>query len=399
MILRLCLIWILTCIGSAVCAEPISIYLTWQKDPHTTMTICWVTDGKGNGDQVEYQRVGETAWQKGKGVQRPFPDKFGFTVHQVELGNLLPHTDYAFRLEAESKTYRFKTLSKEAATPLHFIVGGDVYHDDISLVTKMNRQAARLSPSFIILGGDLAYHEVKSSTKPKQHSRWIDLLTTWKNDLVTPEGRLIPILPIIGNHEVSGRWGINPSNAPHYYALFPRPGYSAFDVGNLATFILLDSGHTYPIAGAQTQWLDQALQARNKIPHKFAIYHVAAWPSIRHFSGQRKDEIHKFWIPLFEKHGINHAFEHHDHAYKRTYPLFKGKIDPRGIVYIGDGCWGVEEPRKPKKGYRWYLAKGLPKRNIISVRLQGPERHLIVYDDDGEVLDEIYSGKDVSHTN
>ena len=392
--LRLCFSLLLFSATSATCTEPAGLYLTWQNDPHTTMTICWVTKGKSNGDQIEYQRVGETAWQKGKGAQHPFPDKFGFIVHQVELQGLLPNTDYAFRLEGDNQIYKFRTLSKEPSNHLHFIVGGDIYHDAIAIVTKMNRQAARLSPSFIILGGDLAYNETKRLEKPKQQSRWIDLVASWKSELVTPEGRLIPVLPLIGNHDVPGRWGTNPRNAPQYYALFPRPGYSVFDVGNLATFVLLDSGHTYSVGGAQTQWLDQTLQARRQITHKFAIYHVAAWPSIRHLSGKTKDEIHKYWIPLFEKHGIQHAFEHHDHAYKRTYPLLRDKIDPKGVVYIGDGCWGVEEPRTPKHGYRWYLAKGLPKRNMISVRLHGESRHLIVYDDEGQVLDEVYAGKD-----
>lgn len=371
--------------------EPVALYLTWQNDPHTTMTVCWITKGKGKEEGVEYQRTGETTWKPREGVSLPLPDKFGFYAHNAELKELTPNTEYLVRLGKDGKPYKFKTLSEESGQSLNFIVGGDVYHDDLSYVTKMNRQAAKLNPAFIILGGDLSYNEVKKGAFPKQQNRWIDLAATWKTDLISPEGRLIPILTLIGNHDVSGRWGITKANAPHYYALFPSSGYSAFHVGNFATLLLLDSGHTHKIEGEQVAWLERNLGNRSQIPHKIAFYHVAAWPSIRHFDGGKKEEIRKHWIPLFEKYGVQFAFEHHDHAYKRTHPLLEGKIDPRGITYIGDGCWGVEEPRSPKKGYRWYIAKGMPKRNLILVHLHGNSRHLIVYDDEGEILDEIYS--------
>lgn len=384
------LFWLLLLSAPLFPQEPVALYLTWQKDPQTTMTTCWVARGKISAE-IEYQRSGEKTWKKAQGTQAPLPDKFGFTVSQVELQGLSPNTEYLFKLPGEVKTYKFKTLSNDPSQPLHFIIGGDVYHDDIAFVSAMNKQAAKLNPAFIVFGGDLCYNEVKKSSDPKTQNRWIDLLATWKSDLVTSDGRLIPIIPLIGNHDVSGRWGTHPRNAPHFYTFFPTQGYGAFDIGRYATLLLLDSGHTHAIDKGQKQWLEQNLQSRAQFPHKFAVYHVAAYPSIRHFDGGKKEEIRNHWVPLFEKYGIQFAFEHHDHAYKRTYPLLNGKIDPKGIIYVGDGCWGVEEPRKPKKGYKWYIAKGLPKRNLISVHLHQKERHLIVYDEKGEILDEIFS--------
>lgn len=387
---RTLLLW-LALAGCLFAEEPAALYLTWQKSPHTTMTINWITQGRPSGDTLEFQRSGESAWHKAQGGRQPLPDKFGFILHRVQLEGLNPNQEYAFRLPDEGKIYKFKTLSSDRSQPLRFIVGGDVYHDDISFVSKMNQQAARLNPSFIVLGGDLSYNELKDSVNPKQQNRWLDLLVTWKKDFVSPEGRLIPVLPLIGNHDVSGRWwGTTPGNAPWFYTLFPTYGYSSFDIGDLATLLLLDSGHTHKIKGEQTQWLQNALSSRSQVPHKFAIYHVAAWPSCRKMDGVRAKDIRHNWIPLFEKYGVQMAFEHHDHAYKRTYPLREGKIDPKGIIFIGDGCWGVEEPRTPREG-RWYIAKGMPKRNIIAVNLHQNTRHLIVYDDEGTILDEIYS--------
>lgn len=52
-----------------------------------------------------------------------------------------------------------------------------------------------------------------------------------------------------------------------------------------------------------------------------AIYHVPAYPSARSFTGRTQSMIRKHWVPLFEKSTMNLAFENHDHAYKRTYPI------------------------------------------------------------------------------
>ena len=44
------------------------------------------------------------------------------------------------------------------------------------------------------------------------------------------------------------------------------------------------------------------------------------WPSVRG-GGQPARNIKDHWITLFEQHGVRLAFENHDHAYKRTYPI------------------------------------------------------------------------------
>jgi hypothetical protein len=81
----------------------------------------------------------------------------------------------------------------------------------------------------------------------------------------------------------------------------------------------------------------------------------AGWPSYRSDkvgeSGKINHLIREHWCPLFDEYGVQLAFEHHDHAYKRTYPIRKGTVDPRGVVYLGDGAWGVTvRKRMPKAG-------------------------------------------------
>jgi hypothetical protein len=70
---------------------------------------------------------------------------------------------------------------------------------------------------------------------------------------------------------------------------------------------------------------------------------VPAYPSVRKDEGTTL-EIRQHWVPLFEKAGVSAAFEHHDHAYKRTHPLLGGKVQDapaKGVTYLGDGAWGA----------------------------------------------------------
>jgi acid phosphatase type 7 len=377
--------------------DPLAVYLTWQRNPESTMTVCWVTNLDSSTDLVEYQRKGETAWKSITGQHVPMPDKYSFWIHSVELTQLQPDTEYIFRISAEGVKYKFRTMSNDPTKPIRFIVGGDVYHDGLDVLEKMNRQAAKLDPLFAIVGGDIAYNDHKPSALPNIMPRWMDWLIAWKNQMVAPDGRLIPLIPAIGNHDVKKRQNNKiPSDAPFFYALFPFPGprgYNVLDFGAFMSLIILDSDHTNPVKGKQTFWLHKILEERKQIPHKFAVYHVGAYPSVRPFKDKTNSEIRKNWVPLFEQFGVSTAFEHHDHAYKRTWPLREGKIDFKdGILYIGDGAWGVETPRIPHTPEKvWYLAKTQSSRHVILTKIHDNERHFLAIDDKGEVIDETVS--------
>lgn len=387
--LSLCLFWTAFVFGEY---DPVALYLTWQRQPDTTMTIQWISEANRHEDLVEYQRPGESLWKRATGNHAPMPEKYPFLIHRLELTELLPDSDYRFRIGVDGVIYKFRTMPSTMASPIRFIAGGDMYRDGWDLLEKMNKQAARLDPMFVLAGGDLAYNE-KGPTIYKQGPRWLEWLIAWKKQMVTSQGRLIPIIPAIGNHDVKKRHSHQPESAPFFYALFPFPGYSTLDFGNYLSLFLLDSGHTHPIEGSQTEWLEKALQARQQIPHRIAIYHVPAYPSVRDFNNDASAAIRKLWVPLFEKLHLHTAFENHDHAYKRTWPLRDGKRDPTGVLYIGDGGWAVAKPRPTRNPSKtWFLANAKASRNIVLVILHGPQRHFIAYDDNGNIIDETVSG-------
>jgi hypothetical protein len=252
----------------------------------------------------------------------------------------------------------------------------------------MSKRAAKQNPRFAIIGGDIAYAvpDVVNG-KEEDYEKWRDFFRCWMRDMKDKRGCLIPLLVTIGNHEVTdGGFHRSPNEAPLFYALFER-GYYDLSFGDYAHFNFLDSSHTHSVKGPQAEWLYRNLRAANKknFAHRFAIYHVGAYPSSAPFEGTVSKRVRKYWVPLFERYNIDACFESHDHAYKRTHPLLEGVANPEGIVYFGDGSWGVK-PRKPNKK-RPYLAKAASSQQVLVVDLLATSRKFKAVDPDGKVID------------
>lgn len=385
--------------------EPVAVYLTWQRSPESTMTINWITLSDRTEDQVEFRREEENDWDGKNGAHSAMPGESPYLIHSTELTNLQPATDYFFRTGRDAATYKFRTMPATLKEPIHFVVGGDMYHDGIELLHETNRQAAKTGPMFVLVGGDIAYAaDTNIAYMPRWTHSWIDILVgqkpdrwmtwliAWTKDMITPDGRLIPILPVLGNHDTSGRFDQTPEKAPFFYALFPMPGkqgYNVLDFGNYMSILLLDSGHTHPIEGKQSQWVADTLQARQEVPHKFAIYHVPAYPSVRKVNDEMCGRVRKNWTPIFEQYHLTAAFEHHDHAYKRTHPIKAGQIDSEGVVYLGDGAWGVDKPRKARRvEQKWYLARFASERHFLRVMINENKRAVSAITPQGKIIDE-----------
>ncbi|MFQ5962502.1 MAG: metallophosphoesterase family protein, partial [Candidatus Methylomirabilales bacterium] len=246
------------------------------------------------------------------------------------------------------------------------------------------RLVAKQDPMFTVIGGDIAY----ANGEARLVKRWYRWLAGWKKYMVTSDGRLIPLVVAIGNHEVRGQFGQTPDQAPYFYKLFALPdkrSYRVLDFGRYMSLVLLDSGHTHAIDGEQTDWLRRTLADRQELPHLFAIYHVPAYPSVRNFDNGVSAKIREHWVPLFEQFGVDVAFEHHDHVYKRTHGIRAGKVDPRGVLYLGDGAWGAML-RRPRD--RWYLAKTASKRHFSLVTV-GQSRSFLAIDSEGQIFDRV----------
>jgi hypothetical protein len=376
----------------------VGIYLEWVQDPATTMIVNWVDLYPEGTTELYWRQEGVADWKQAKAARRGIPPS-GLHRCSLELTELQPDTRYEISIgripEKNAKPLFFRTMPRDLkARPVRFLNGGDTMATR-EMFEAMNRQAALLEPDFVVLGGDLAYENGIWAM------RVVEWLQSWTRTAVTKDGRLLPLVAGIGNHEVRGHYnGKVPGDAPYYYGLFTLPDGRAsrtLDFGRYLSLVLLDSAHTEPIQGAQTQWLERALLERTEQQFLFPFYHYPAWGTTKApKQGTPLDNpvaiaIRSHWVPLFERFGISAAFEHDHHNFKRTHRILDGKRDDeRGLLYLGDGAWGVLVRTVPPEGSAWWLAKAEARNHLWCIDLRADGVATIrAFDVQGNVFDTV----------
>lgn len=386
---------------------PAALYLTWQNDPTTTMTIQWHTEGDTGEAMVEYGPL-DSLQSDIVAASDTRPMAFSSrVVHTAEVTGLDPGSKYWFRIRnteagRSSPRYQFRTMPADLEEPVVAIFGGDVRTSGERMAAT-NRRAMEFDPEFIVWGGDLAYADGRED----RVGFWYQFFDVIMDTLICEEGRVVPTLMGIGNHEVIGGYyfgrdrgsdayedtdEFRESIAPYYYSLiaFPgHPGYGVLDFGDYMSLIFLDSDHTNPIGGTQTDWLEETLAGRQDGRHLFPIYHVPGYPSARtKTSGGTNGRVRRFWHPRFETYGVRVAFENHDHTYKRTIPIRGGEPHEEGIVYLGDGAWGVglRQPHDPAE--TWYLERAESVHHFTVGTIAADSLEFVAVAQDGTVIDE-----------
>jgi phosphodiesterase/alkaline phosphatase D-like protein len=378
--------------------RPDTLFLTWQRDPTTTMTVQWVgTRGETSDNRIYYAKSSGGLWQAKSTEARPYAVT-DFKVFRAELTGLSPGTDYQFRVGRESPTYRFRTMPARLSDSFSFVSGGDCGINAHAVAN--NIQAARQNPMFALVGGDLGYDNGRSVATS------LAFLRNYSRHMVDGSKRLIPLVACIGNHEVNGGYNKPREKAPFFYAvfdgLFRETGYATLEFGDYLSLVLLDTGHTSPIGGEQAAWLEKTLKARKDHPNVLVANHVPAYPSYRNplpakgKDGKERpgtgDANRKHWVPLFEKYRVPVVLEHHDHTFKRTRPLLGGLVHDNGVLYLGDGSWGkLRAPRKPEK--LPYLARASKDYHLSLHRIEAHGRYHMALDENGRVMDVCRSGQ------
>ncbi len=375
-------------------SRPDTLFLTWQRDPTTTMTVQWIGNDAASADaKVSFAIQGKNDWQSVSPRITPYP-MTDLRVFRAELTGLTPGTEYQFRIgqspasgglaEAiggRASRFRFRTMPAKATDSFQFVSGGDCGVNPHAVAN--NIIAAKQDPMFAIIGGDLGYDNGRDAPTSLQFMR------NYSQHMIDSQGRLIPMVVCIGNHEVNGGYNKERKDAPFYFALhdglYAERSYATLDFGDYLSLVLLDVGHVTPIAGEQTDWLDKALSERVERPHLFVVNHEPAYPSARSYDysgvGNRKH-----WVPLFEKHNVDVVLEHHDHTFKRSFPLKDGLKDPRGILYLGDGSWGKLRALQPPEK-RPYLAAASEAYHLSLHRLEGEQRFHMAIGETGKIID------------
>lgn len=392
----MCLLIVVFSASTAVAQQdPTGIFLTWKSDPLTSMVVDWHLES-ASPEVLHVKEKGADTWSQQQSAVYPFPHSER-KIHRVALSGLKPGTSYSIKFGDRNKEYYFNTMPADIAKEsIRIAIGGDSMHDQ-AFMEKTNTQVSKYDPHFAVIGGDLAY----ANGDPKNVKRWYQWFDAVKNTLIREDGRIIPLVVGIGNHEVrkgafeEGEEIIyNNENrakmAPFYYGLFAfpgQPGYGVLDFGKYFSFFLLDSDHSNPIIGPQTDWFKRELAVRDDVTQIITMHHVPAYPSVRDFNGTTQAKVREHWLPLIEKAGVKLVFENHDHAYKRTFPIKNNQIDKDGVIFIGDGSWGTTPRETHDAATTWYLDKVQSIRAFTLVTLQGSSFNIISVDEDGNVID------------
>jgi purple acid phosphatase-like protein/calcineurin-like phosphoesterase family protein len=370
-------------------SEPRHVYLTWQGDTSTSMTVVFQTMQPVERPIVHYGKESSSTLSGYQAEQVGRPTKFpGLNrwVHFVKLTDLEPGQTYHFRAGSSSSGFcserKFRTIALDRE-PVRFVAGGDMWIEPAT--HQLMIQAASQSPQFALVGGDMAYADGRLS----HVNFWDRWLEAWEEMMVTPSGHMIPMVLAIGNHETVGGFEGRPEDAPYFYNFFKQDQHAYFSrqFGPDIVVYVLDSGHTNPQGGVQAKWLADEMERTADVKHRFALYHVPCYPSYPGaFSVPQAVGGRKHWVPLFDRYRLTAAFENHYHTFKRTKPLRGGKVDPEGTVYLGDGCWG-RTPRKVNETRSWYEAVAASRRHVWLVDVDGDTVRYRAMDPHGKVFD------------
>lgn len=299
--------------------EPRQILLTWQNDPQTTMTITWRTDVQGQRSVAFFSAdedlvVGEC---ESKEAETYTFEETKAWLHTLELTDLIPGQTYWVVLQTDgrrSEKFCFRT-APASSQDIKFIVGSDAQHlrTQMSVIREVHRKAAEEDPDFFVYSGDFVNAELSDY-------EWDLFFDLWHELMITDEGRRIPIIPAIGNHEVVAGYGGSMEVAVFYFNRFKIPApytYHAIQYGPDLTILSLDSGHASSVEGEQVSWLEKTLQEHQASTWILAHSHDGGWWG----SGAVPIKVRCMWVPLFEEYGVDVVHSGHIHSYIKTWPI------------------------------------------------------------------------------
>ena len=340
--------------------QPVHWRVTWNANPAAEAIVSWNTVEAGKSHQLHLRS--EDGSDK-RTIECQTSGKFSgmgtLFYHHARLSDLKPETKYYVVCESdEQKSPEMWFLTApDQDKAVRLLFGGDSRsgHADRR---RMNRRMAHLvheSPEILALahGGDY----IVTGLSLPQWKQWMaDHELT-----VTDEGRLLPVIPARGNHDIG----------PLFDEVFGFPerdkNYYALDLTPQVRIVTLNS--EISMAGDQKKWLKKQLaDARPKYRWLIAQYHRPAWPAVK-----RPSAALQHFVPLFEKHNVDLVCEADGHNLKRTVPIRAGKQHADGIVYIGEGGLGVGQ-RKPKAD-RWFLQEP-------GLATQGHHVHVLTFNPD-----------------
>jgi len=325
-------------------------------DPSTEMIVKWRDSGQAEAVQVDYGLASGTLTSNVNSTSEALAAGW---IHTAKLTGLTADTTFYFKVSSDAGAVRkFRTAPAAGyAGEKVFAQGSDAqinlnatYRANFRLTSTV---AMSKEPLALISSGDFV-------DNGNTLSHWTEIFDIISGDgsggeWVTPTGFRVPLMAILGNHELEG-------TAPEYVDAFFTPQYHwKVQIGDVL-IIGLDSGnieqwdqgsYTNPTTwDGQLGFLTDSLiraSTDETIRWIIATYHYPAWPGSTSSGGTQAVKAQTIWGPLFQQYGVSSAYAGHDHFAKLSQPIDDwatatgaGNVttDALGLRELGDGPMG-----------------------------------------------------------
>lgn len=241
--------------------------------------------------------------------------------HRADVEGLLPDTLYAWRVQGDrtwSAWHHTRTAAAQGA-PLTLLYFGDTQNKNVSLTTRVVREAMRRAPEarLALFAGDLV--SGGDGEDDNEWGEWFDAGGALPTSMVTA--------PAIGNHEYFEEFEDTPQErrvlGKHWPLQFALPGNGApgaelttywFDYQGIRIAVIdgtsaLDLG----TAKAQARWLDKVLGDN---PHRWSVV-MTHQPFFSPRADRDNAQLRKYLLPVLQKHRVDLVLQGHDHVYAR----------------------------------------------------------------------------------
>jgi hypothetical protein len=364
---------------------PTRIHLTWNENENSTaytIVVTWETSTATSGDNVKYGINSDNYIYSAVGSHHTYSGA-SENIHDVELTGLSPNTTYYFICGGDTGGWSgersFRT-APDQSTAIRFVAGGDSRSgsgDWPSGRDNVSRAMANFNPSFVLYVGDFVM-------QGNYQSEWDSWFTAEQTYWVDNNNLTIPIIPCVGNHDVSGDGGTA------YLGQFSLPGneqWYSFDWGPNLHITVLDTETT--ISGNQTNWLRQDLAAHENYLWKVVLFHE---PPFSDGPDGYNSSVRTYWVPLFDNYHVDLVVSGHNHLYERTYPInytisqnTPMPSTENATVYVVSGGWGAPLYTGSPS---WFAAVGpISTYHFVVIDISDGTLQLRAVDTHGNVID------------
>jgi hypothetical protein len=366
--------------SALVFAESRFVRAVFNSDASKALTIIW-DQKSGNNQVLLYDTLSPTdlnfRFYAAVSIARQAK---GMNNQIVRLNGLKPNTRYYFCIkdsEGYSRVYNVSTAPDTPDLPLSFIAGGDS-RDRRVIRQKANTLVPKLMAHAVLFNGDFIGLDIEK--------QWLDWFEDW--ELSTGEdGRITPMVVTRGNHEMTNKVFVDLFDVPHRKVI-----YSTTFGGDLLHIVSLNSEILK--IGQQKIFLRNALKEHKEYIWQIAQYHRPIRPHVGHKKEMQTQ--YRNFVPLFEKYpNLKLCLENDSHTCKTTWPIVSDngpgaeegfvRDDAKGIVYVGEGCWGA--PLRPADDIKCWTrdAEAINQFNWIFVSKEKIEVRTVKYENAAQV--------------